>query len=363
VRDYIALVRETHPGMAIDVPQMWRVYPNTGRKIVVKSLKEDAAGYSFETITGIRSRLPRSSVQNVEKLDKYQAKAEVLLALEDQCQIRGIQVKQERTELGLSCAFSAPEGKTVSAVVFFDLADFCARNGAVERLRELFDASLQRDPAILRTVHEVKADRMIDVFLYFVSIRSKADAKFARELLTKRYSDTEAYRSRVDKEVEDAYLVLIEGSTATAAKPPDTAPKPKPAEPKPVEPGPQPVAEPEPQPEPPPAETAEPPSLDGAVALSAEAPEKVRKLCGRADKNFAEAMEHIRKSDPNNNPTDWTKHNKDALRLLMLARDDYNAAQEEYGKGGQQIPQSLLNRFRETMMLSSMCRKRSVSSR
>ena len=89
-------------------------------------------------------------------------------------------------------------------------------------------------------------------------------------------------------------------------------------------------------------------------------PRNIRELVGLGDLLFKKAMGHLLKLDPRKNPEGWRQENKAALDSFMKANHEgYKPAQEAYGD--KIPPQALLDKIRETMMRSSMCRKRAVS--
>lgn len=85
-------------------------------------------------------------------------------------------------------------------------------------------------------------------------------------------------------------------------------------------------------------------------------------LVARGDRSYAEAMDHLWKSDPAQNPDGWREENKKAFELFKRGNDEgYIPAEDEYAGGP--VPQALLDRVRETRMCAALCRKRSISSR
>ena len=269
-----------------------------------------------------------------------------------------------------------PKGvKRTTGLQFFDLADFSARNGLNDELMTLFDEALKRDPKIVTTVHEVKANRMVNVLLYFLSINSGDDAQNALDHLKNHYGDTRAYRENVatDKDVMLAIELILNPPPPTplaVARPPsspsrrpvDPTPTPKPADPTPADTSPRPVpppaAVPNPTPRPSPRKRREP-----TEAPVPDASGRVRSLVAKGDAYFKKAMVHLLNSDPNINPDGWGTENKKALEYFFKANNEgYVLAQDQYTNNAA-IPKALLDRVREATMRSSLCRKRSVSTR
>jgi len=348
------LLQETSPGAAVPLPEMAEIVTLVGtRGILVKNLVEMGDEYAYETLTGIRSRLPKAQVRELTKLTETGRRmAAVDYELERLCQSRGVYA----TRAPNGMVFTAPV--SVTGMAFFDLADFCARNGHNARLVPLFEESHRRDPGILATVHESKADRMVNVFFYFLSLHSKDDARTAYAILKTRYRDTKSYRDRIesDTDVVDGYQVLVGEKIAKALPPP------RPEDP-PVKPPPDP--EPDPPVKPPPTvEGSDPkPVTTGATPLPDGAPDAAARCVRQGDGYYDEARKHLLNSDPNLNPDGWAAENKRALDLFTRAFEQYEAAQNAYDKAGQSVPSSLLKRFRETQMSRSLCRKRAVSSK
>ncbi|HXG60598.1 MAG TPA: hypothetical protein VNO22_04450, partial [Planctomycetota bacterium] len=219
VRLYNDLVRETTKGVLLEMPPLTRLWIQGGGRLVVKILDEDKTSLYYETLTGIRSRLERSRVSSIERLEPLYAAVEVTLELKKQCEYRGILAEGEP---GKPLSYRVKPGREVTGLHFFDLADFCARNGANDKLKALFDEALRRDPNLLTTVHEAKADRLYQVLLYFIGIKSTADVRRTYDLLRERYADTRVFREHIEK--DDLILAYV----APAPRPP-APPAPPPA--------------------------------------------------------------------------------------------------------------------------------------
>src|SRR6185436_17391685 len=217
----------------------------------------------------------------------------------------------------------------------FDLADFCARNGANDKLVPLFDEALARDPDLLNTVHEAKADRMVEVLIYFLSINSASDARKTGDLLKERYADTKSYRDRVanDADINNAMDMVLKRPIKPLAKAdlPPVKPTPSPVDVKPEKPEtpeqpapPTPVTPATPQKPEPASDTArggdgDRPLEPTAVGMPDGTNAKITDLVSKGDRYFNEAMVHLRNSDPSINPDGWADENKKALKLFMQA--------------------------------------------
>ncbi|HEY3226330.1 MAG TPA: hypothetical protein VGK61_04980 [Planctomycetota bacterium] len=378
---YHQLLLLTIHGAAIDLPQMAELDLKSGGTLVVKNLQETESEYRFETLTGIKSRLPKGSVLGIRKYEKERAGLLVDEELERQASYRGIRVIKEKSGGATAWKFvDGPQG-SVSGYIYFQLADFCARNGRNSRLVPLFAEGLKRDPDLPSTVFEKKAEQFVDVFLYFISIRAKEDARGAYDHLVKTYRSSKAYRERVeaDRDVREAYADLFDTAMAEAPKSPaPSAPEPPAPAPQPPEPEPEPEPPPPPAPgtppppppppappKPPPVE-ADPDRVDGAepTLLPPDAPAKAVELVKKGDELFKEAMKRVLNSSSEKNPEGWAAENKKALELLTKAHDQYYyPAFEAFEKAKKPNPTSLLRRVRQVQMTRVMCRKRAVAAK
>jgi hypothetical protein len=379
VGKYHNLLLETTKGGSIEMPKMTRILIKNGGKLVVKILNETPDAVTYETLTGIRSRITKDRCEEISPLEPVYARVEVNNELKSQAGYKGLVLE---TDAMKPLSVKDKPGKTATGLQIFDLADFCARNGANNHLMPLFEEALTRDPDLIVTVHETKADRMVEVLIYFLSINSAADARRTADLLKERYADTKSYKDRVlaDADINTAMDMVLRRRVIAKAEPTPTVKPvldaPKPAEPKPNTPDPKPQ-DPEPKPqdpeplpkpaEPKPSEEvvrntdAEKPAEPTTVALPDGTNPKISDLVKRGDKLYDEAMVHLQASNPSINPDGWADENKKALKLFMQANGEcFMPAQDLYSTG---IPTALLDRVRETSMRTALCRKRSVSTR
>jgi hypothetical protein len=365
IKKYSDLLRETTKEVTIDMPALTRLLLKAGGRLVVKILNEDKTSVFYETITGIRSRTLVADLESREVLSPIYASVEVKNELIKKCGYAGLDVVNEP---GKPLVYTEKPGRTVTGLQFFDLADFCARNGANEHLTGLFDGAMKREPELLGAVHELKADRMVDVFMYFLTMKYPSDARAALDQLQKRYADTKAYRERVatDPDIQTAMELTFRKPvklTEPVAKiePRRSSPPPASAEPGTAE-----TKTPDPAagapPDPPPAverssepETAAHPTT---VRMPDGTTGKVQDLVAKGDRYYDEAMRHLQNSDSRGNPDGWAEENRKALALFMKAMGEaYQPAQDLYSGS---VPTQLLDRFRETQMRIALCRKRSV---
>jgi hypothetical protein len=372
------LLLETTKGGTIEMPKMTRIRIKNGGTLVVKVLNETPDAITYETLTGIRSRITKDRCEEITPLEGVYARVEVNNELKTQAGYKGLILE---TDAMKPLTVKDKPGKTATGLQIFDLADFCARNGANGHLLPLFEEALTRDPDLLVTVHETKADRMVEVLIYFLSINSAADARRTADLLKERYADTKSYKDRVlaDADINNAMDTVLRRSkpmakldrppsvkqTPEAARPPDKAPTPAPApeDPKPEEPKPATTEPPAPKPAEEVVRNTDPekPLEPTSVAMPDGTNQKIADLVSRGDKLYNEAMVHLRNSDPSISPDSWADENHKALVLFsQAAKECFGPAQEMYSSG---VPTALLDRFRETTMRMALCRKRSVSTR
>lgn len=370
---YHSLLLETTKGGTIEMPKMTQVIIKDGGKLVVKVLSEDRDSITYETLTGIRSKLAKSRCEEIKTLEPVYGRVEVSLELKKQADYKGLVVEQEP---GKPLTLKEKPGRQATSLQIFDLADFCARNGANDKLIPLFDQALARDADLLTTVHESKAERMVEVLVYFLTIKSTYDARKTLDILKERYADTKAYKERVANDTE--FMTAMEGVfnrrtpgaiAKVTEKPP---PSPRPAES--ASPAPAPVEEPKPVEQPvgkseTPAEMpgrgadSAPPGEVTSVGMPDGTAQKIADLVAKGDRYFKEAMEHLNNSDPRIKPESVSSENKLALKLFMQANQEgYLPAQDEY-KNGARVPEPLLDRVRETTQRAYFCRKFSVSLR
>lgn len=334
VRIFRELVRETRKGRIIPMPGMTRLELKNGGKIVARSLLDREGSYSLEEITGIRSRIDKGDVARIKKLDPRTAFWEIWEKLKVLCAPFGIEARDEKENDLFVFRFELEKGRSVSGERFFALADFCVSNGANRLVTTLFDEALKRDRNLVKKMHEKKGDRLVSLLLYFLSVPSPADVEYLfNEVLQPRYSDTGAFRERLrnDPESLDRLAMILE-------KPVDLEPDGK---------------------EDPPASPGKPATEE---SLPEATPDGIRKTIHRGDEYYREAMKHLLRSDPSKSQETWGGENRKALDLFRKAAGAYAEAQEGY-EGTANIPSALLNRFRETQIRISLCRKRSVSGR
>lgn len=369
---YHSLLLETTKGGTIEMPKMTQVLIKNGGKLVVKILTEDASSITYETLTGIRSKIEKARCEEIKPLEPVYGRVEVSLELKKQADYKGLIAEQEP---GKPLALKEKPGRKVTGLQVFDLADFCTRNGANDKLVPLFDEALARDPDLLNTVHETKADRMVDVLVYFLSIKATYDARKTLEILKDRYTESKSYKERVSGDAEFIAAMdtaLTARRTAPIAKVDSTAP-PKPVIEVPGLPtkdkspdGPKPAEQPTPKP----AETPEAPvrvtdperPIDvTSVSMPDATNAKITDLVAKGDKYFHEAMEHLNNCDPRVKPESAAEENKLALKAFKAANECYIPAQDLYGNN--RVPEALLDRVRDCTQRAYFCRKFAVTSR
>ncbi|HLY76250.1 MAG TPA: hypothetical protein VKU80_19285 [Planctomycetota bacterium] len=375
VGKFHSLLLETSKGGTIEMPKMTRILIKNGGKLIIKILNETPDAVTYETLTGIRSRITKDRCDEITPLEAVYARVEVNDELKKQAGYKGLVIETDPMK---PLSVKDRPGKSATGLQIFDLADFCARNGANNHLMPLFEEALTRDPDLLVDVHETKADRMVEVLIYFLSINSAADARRTADLLKERYADTKSYKDRVlaDADINGALDTVLKRAKPMAKVNAPVSPKPvlepvRPSEPKPPAP---PIEDPKPD-APQPADAAAPkpaeevvrntdpekPAEPTSVAMPEGTSAKISDLVSRGDKLYNEAMVHLQASNPSINPDGWADENKKALKLFMQANGEcFMPAQDQYSTG---VPTALLDRVRETSMRTALCRKRSVSTR
>jgi len=368
---YHSLLLETTKGGTIEMPKMTQILIKDGGKLIVKVLSKDNDSITYETLTGIRSKIARDRCEEVKELEPVYARVEVGFELKKQADYKGLVVEQEP---GKAMALKEKPGRKATSLQIFDLADFCARNGANDKLVPLFDEALARDPDLLNTVHEAKAERMVEVLVYFLTIKATFDARKTLDILKDRYADTKAYRERVANDSE--FVTAMEGvfnrrasqpiakvveKPAEAPKPSveDKTPAPAPDTPRPAEP----PATRTPDPTDAPIRVEPTPGEVTAMSMPDGTNNKIMGLVAKGDELFRKAMEHLNNCDPRIKPESAGAENKEALKYFMKANSEgYILAQDEY-KDGARVPEPLLDRVREATQRAYFCRKFAVSIR
>jgi hypothetical protein len=372
---YHSLLLETTKAGTVEMPKMTQFLIKDGGKLIAKVIHEDKDSVTYETLTGIRSKIDRSRCEEIKQLEPVYARVEVKLELKKQADYKGLVIEEDPGNPAKAFALKDKPGRSATSLQIFDLADFCARNGANERLVPLFDEALARDKDLLNTVHEAKAERMVEVLVYFLSIKATYDAKKTLEILKERYAETRAYKEHVSGDSE--FLANMNAVFSPRPSGPIarvSEPKPAPAVPAQKGPPPSPAgpppAEPPPAPKPPEPVVAPirggadpaPPGEVTAVSLPDGTNEKISALVAKGDRYFKEAMEHLNNCDPRIKPETAGEENKKALKLFMQAvQEGYSPAQDEYKSG--RIPEALLDRVREAQQRAYFCRKFAVGVR
>jgi len=367
VSAYAELLLETVEGDIAKVPALTRIAIKNGGKPLVRITKEDGTFYHYKTLTGIRFSLAKERVDTLTALTPQESADAVVAEFRNQCGNRNLMLQ---AQLGKPPSWKELGGTKVTGKQYFDLAEFCARNGAGEFLAGLFDMALQRDPEIRSSAHITKGGNLLNLLFYSLTVNNETQANYALNALTSRYRDTASYKEKLygDKEITEIVKVLLKKDVPEPKSAAVLVAK-APAEPKsPTDPAP-PPSQPVPEPRPlligPPPEAPPPDQGAGGMPVAVTSykllsttPPDILELVARGDKNFDEAMKHLLNSDPSVNPDTWSQENTKALELFKKANlESYIPAQDRYSSG---VPQPLLDRVRETTMRSSLCRKRSV---
>jgi hypothetical protein len=370
---YLRLIAETDRGRLVDPPKLHRFEMSTGGKIDAKLITSDERYFHIETLHGIPTRLDRQRVkEGPTELDAYAVGAVLEEKLNGRCAAKGIVMHMEGHKLvGF---FDNPRKKPVpTAMNYFDMAEFAVENGLNHLLTLLLDAAKQKDPSLVRNVHETKAKRLVDLLRFYHTSGLNEDKNEAFMMLNARYHDTTAFEENRSW-LEQNFPGMVKAPV-----------KPKPAEPATAGGG----AKPAPSPGTPPARDPRPissgaskPEGDGGMSkVPRETPkwkppadfddwnreyngplsvEEARKREAKGDDCYREGKKHLTNSYEEVNPTGWAQANVDALKWMSMAFEEYDIAQIIYQRMGQRIPATLLEKARETNMIRAMCRKRAV---
>lgn len=362
VSGYAALLLETGSGTTAEPPKLVRIAIKNGGKPLGRIVKDDGVFVTYETLTGIRSRLNKELVDTLTPLTAAESSAEVLKEFKSQCGNRSLLLIIDASKPPI---YKELGGKKLTGAQYFALAEFAARNGAGEFLAGLFDLAVARAPDLRAAAHAAKGERLVNQLFYALTVNQMPQANYALDALTTRYRDTAPYKEKLyaDQETKEIVAVLLKREVPEPKLPavePPPPPPPAGGTPAPLakEPPPAPLM-PEPLPLPAPEPAPAPPGVPvTAIRLPASSPADVLDLVAKGDKNFDEGMKHLLNSDPSVNPDGWAKENTAALELFRKAnQESYLPAQEKYSTGW---PQPLLDRVRETTMRVALCRKRSV---
>lgn len=336
---YFALVAETNMGRLSQPPKVYELLLDTGGQMIVKISTSDDKYIYFETLTGIGSSIETSRLKAPPKeLTSGQAVARMEETLISKCKSRNIIVDEVDY---LITGFRDSPSRPAAAISFFDMADYCVEHGLNDKAVMLLDEAIKRDQDIVRTVHEEKAKRLLDLLWFSIQIKATDDARETFEKLNSKYSDTVAFAMNRDKLKQHYGPAVKEGPVARA--------DPRPAESR---------KDPEPTQTPTEAPKTEPTETSSAPTSTSGAPDEIQAKIRLGDEHFAKGKKHL--SDYNNNPNDGqaVRH---ALKEFTAAFQAYDEAQNMYERLGMRIPQDLLDKVRETNMIRSMCRKLAVS--
>jgi len=362
---YLRMISETDRGRLVEPPKLHRFELTTSGTIDAKLITSDEKYFHIETLHGIPTRLDRQRVKGPPKeLTVYDVGAVLEEKLNNRCVAKGIVMHKE--EFKLKGFFDNPKKRPApTAMNYFDMADFAVENGLNHLVTLLFDAALKKDPGILKTVHETKAKREIDLLRFYHTSGLNEDKTATFLKLNARYHDTLGYEENRSW-LEQNFPGLVKAP----------APKPKPIE------GPIAGGDSRPGGQPPNGGggTKPAPSGDtGFAKVSRERPKpppdyddwgreysgpvsaaEAQKHESKGDEYYREGKKHLTNSYEEVNPTGWIQENIEALKWMGSAFEEFDIAQIIYQRMGQRIPASLLDKARETNMIRSMCRKRAV---
>jgi tetratricopeptide (TPR) repeat protein len=252
----------------------------------------------------------------------------------------------------------------------FRVAEFCLRNGQMDRVSEFFDRASQMASQsgadLIGTVRDEKAAGLYDTFVFFMSIGNLQEARSTLDLLRLRYPQSPLNEQAKALEEETTRVAM---ETLRRDIKPRAQPRPKPVEPPPaapsaggagqpavvaVAPPPAPKGTEPPAPEIAAAAKEESNVVGNVSAVPADKQDAFRAAVDEAHSNYDKAVEHLKRSDPATNPDGWGRENKIALDLLTKAFDLYNKALDIFND------QTLWDRVRDTNFKRVLCRKREL---
>ncbi|MDP6959196.1 MAG: hypothetical protein QF645_10345, partial [Planctomycetota bacterium] len=269
IKIYQALLNETKLGRTIPMPEMTRINLKNGGKIVARTISSEDTFFSIEDIRGIRSRIEKTNVKRINKLDPSTAFWEIWEKVQSKCRMWGITATEEKQGNQFVFLFDVKTESSVIGEKFFQLADFCISNGANRLVRTLFDEALKRNRNLLTIVHEKKGERLVSLLFYFLSIPAPSDAEYLlQKVLQPHYSDTTAFQQRIQKDPEAVDLLTKVLKKSITITPPTDPPSETPPDPKPA----------------PPRE-----NLPGTT------PAKIQKVVLQGDQFYKKGMEHLLK--------------------------------------------------------------------
>jgi hypothetical protein len=339
---YLRLLAESSPGRLLPPPKLYKFARVSGKEDVAVLITSDEKSYYIETLSGIGTKLSRKSVKGEPvELTPVQAQVHAEEILENRCDGRGI-LRRKKDELIVEFYDNPKKNPPPNAMAYFDMADFCAENGLAELIPMLLDSARERDPNIVATAHEAKAERKIGLLKFYDKNHLKEDMNEEFKLLNARYFDTSVFSREI------AWLQSKFGSAVRTEPPP---PPPPPVE------ATRPIAG-EPPKSPPAVPDFEGWERDYTGPLTLE---EAKKKEASGDDLYKKGKQHLQNSDPNENPGGWIAENREALKFMTQASEEYDIAQTIHQKLGKNIPKQLLDKARETNMIRSMCRKRAVS--
>lgn len=314
---YKGLIQESSTGNLVELPQVTKVTLKSGETCYVRILNDNNPDTILcSDVGGARIRLKRANVAETSVIDPDQS--------------RDLYEREYRRKL------QDLQGKKLSSKDYYDLADYCIRNGVNWHMTELFDKALALDKDLLNTVRVFKAKRLYDIFLFYLQKRKKDDADAVLKVLTKKYSGL------VEIGKEEMEMLAALGNKPAIDQPHTDPTMLQPVNTDPANPQQNPPIAVNP-PDPP----SNPVSPDDA---------RHQDLMAKANTLYDEAMTHLMASDPTENPKHADDENKKALDVLTKALNLYISAQEIKDSNW------LRDRIRETNSTRAMCRKRAVSA-
>jgi hypothetical protein len=334
VATYAALMMLTDDGAPVPPPALFEVaLPGATR--TVRILERSDAKISFEEFSGAKIGIAPSMLRGEPKpLEPESAHYAAVLELIDRGKERGVEIKTVVRPSGRGFSVASAAGGAPTPMDYFDLADFANHWGLTAAVPALFEWAARDNPGVEGAVREVKARRLMKVFLVCLSIRNLPEARRVLGILNARFAGTEAFRELADGPMA-AFYAEATGSELKADAPAlaQTSPPPRAPDPAPEEP---------------------------AAGTRSNNLQEAQALIQKGDAAFEAAMGHVQRANPNTNPRGCDEENRKALLKLQEARGAFNEAQEIYDNAGQSVPKSLMEKLRRATQELYFCRRRAV---
>lgn len=335
IETFMALVKLTDDGKILPMPALVDITLPSGTVKSVHVIDQTNRKITFEEFSGARVGLNPAQLRGTpQPLDPDTCRLTILSELIKRAQKRRIDVRSLYKGTDRGYAVSAAAGGSPTPMDYFDLADFASHWGLAAAVTPLFERASADNPGIIGSVSEVKARRLIRLFLYYLSMDRKDEARRLLKLINDRFARTEAFRELTDGQIARVF----KDATGTDIK--EDAPE---------------LARTGPPPNPNPTRVNPPTE----VKTDSKDIEEARSLVRKGDAAFKTGMDHVKKANPHTNPQ-ADEENYKALRRFQEARGYFDEAQEIYSNAEVPIPRSLMEKLRRATQELFLSRKRAI---